>query len=84
MSSILYTTSTTAIVQVESKQNMHGRILALQSVFMMGTAVIGGPFSGWLADALGGRAPIVFGGIVCLAAAIFGYFASKRYIPRIN
>jgi MFS family permease len=79
--SVLYTTSTTAIVQLESKHHMHGRILALQSVFIMGTAVIGGPLSGWISDVLGGRAPIFFGGIVCLAAAIFGYFSKKYYIP---
>jgi MFS family permease len=80
ISSIIYTTSTTAIVQVESNYEMHGRILALQSVFMMGTSVIGGPLSGWIADTLGGRTPIVFGGIVCLVTAVFGYFASKHYI----
>src|SRR5690242_269503 len=38
VSSILYSTSTTTIVQVESKPEMHGRVLALQSVLQMGTA----------------------------------------------
>jgi MFS family permease len=80
MATVLYTTSTTTIIQVESKRSMHGRILALHSVFFLGTAVIGGPFSGWLADMLGGHAPIIFGGIVCLIAATFGYFTSRRYI----
>jgi MFS family permease len=78
--SILYMTSTTAIVQVEAKSEMHGRVLALQSVLMMGTTPIGGPFSGWLADTLGSRAPIFLGGIVCLLAAAFGYYASRRYL----
>jgi hypothetical protein len=27
---------------------------------------------------VGGRAPIVLGGIVCLAAAAFGYLAARR------
>ncbi len=79
ISSILYTTSTTTIVQVEAKREMHGRVLALQSVLQMGTAPIGGPLCGWLADALGARAPIILGGIVCLLAAAFGYCASRRY-----
>ena len=78
--SILYMTSTTTIVQVEAKPEMHGRVLALQMVFIAGTSVIGGPLSGWLADALGGRAPLVLGGVVCLLAATFGYYASRRYI----
>ena len=80
VASILYMTSTTAIVQVEAKAEMHGRVLALQSVLMMGTTPIGGPFSGWLADKMGSRAPIILGGIVCLLAAAFGYYASRRYL----
>ena len=58
---------------------MCGRVLALQTVVMNGTAVIGGPVLGWMADTLGGRAPILAGGAVCLAAASFGYFADRRY-----
>ena len=80
MASILYMTSTTTIVQVKAKPEMHGRVFALQMVFVAGTSVIGGPLSGWIADLLGGRAPLVFGGIVCLLAAIFGYYATRRYV----
>jgi len=79
VSSILYMTSTTTIVQVGTKQEMHGRLLALQTVLVAGTGVIGGPISGWLADTLGARAPIFLGGIVCLASAAFGYFANRHY-----
>lgn len=82
VSTILYTTSTTAIVQVEAKPEMHGRVLALQSVLMMGTTPIGGPLSGWFADKMGARAPILLGGIVCLFAAVFGYYASRRYLDQ--
>jgi MFS family permease len=77
MASILYMTSTTAIVQVGSRREMHGRLLALQTVFVAGTGVIGGPLCGWLADVMGGRAPIVLGGVVCLAAAGFGQVAVR-------
>ena len=80
MASILYMTSTTTIVQVEAKREMHGRVLALQMVFVAGTSVIGGPLSGWLADALGARTPLIFGGIVCLASALWGYFAVRKYV----
>lgn len=80
IASILYTTATTTIVQVETKHEMHGRVLALQSVLQMGTAPIGGPLSGWLADAMGARAPILFGGIVCLVSAAFGYYAVRRCV----
>lgn len=78
MASILYLTSTTAIVQVEGKAEMHGRVLALQTVLVAGTTPLGAPFLGWLADVLGGRAPIVLGGIVALLAAGFGVIATRR------
>ncbi len=81
MASILYLTSTTAIIQVEGRTDMHGRVLALQSVVLIGTTPVGGPFLGWLADTLGGRAPIVLGAVVCLAASSFGWWAANRYAP---
>lgn len=82
MTSILYMTATTAIAQVEAKREMHGRVLALQTVLIGGTRLFGGPISGWVADIFGGRAPIILGGIVCLASSAFGYIAVKKYIHR--
>ncbi len=77
MASILYMTGTTAIVQVEARPGMHGRVLALQTVFIAGTTLIGGPVCGWLADAMGGSAPLILGGIVCLLSAAFGAIAAR-------
>ncbi|MGH7204479.1 MAG: MFS transporter [Candidatus Levyibacteriota bacterium] len=82
MASILYMTSTTALAQVEAKHEMHGRVLALQTVLVGGTTLIGGPLSGWLADTFGGRAPLLVGGMVCIFTAAFGYWATKYYLPR--
>ena len=82
MASVLYLTATTAIVQVEAKPEMHGRVLALQFVLIAGTAPVGGPVLGWLADTMGGRAPIILGGVVCLVAAVFGQYANRRYVHR--
>jgi MFS family permease len=78
MSSILYLTATTTIVQVEGRHDMHGRLLSLQSVCTVGSSIFGGPFLGWLADTMGGRAPMAVGGIVALGAAAYGYFAGRR------
>jgi len=76
--SILYTTATTAIVQVTAKQEMHGRLLALQAVLLVGSSAFGGPISGWVADAFGARSLIVIGGIVCLVASGFGALEERR------
>jgi MFS family permease len=80
MASILYLTATTAILQVEAKPEMHGRVLSLQTVVLGGSALVGGPVLGWIADTMGGRAPIILGAIVCLIAATFGYYATRHYV----
>jgi MFS family permease len=78
MASILYMTATTAIAQTEAKREMHGRVLALQTVLIGGPMAVGGPILGGLADAFGGRTPIILGGIAALAAAGIGVWASRR------
>lgn len=79
--SILYMTSTTANVQVVARPDMHGRLLAIQSSLMIGGTLIGAPLLGWLADVAGTRAPILLGGLVCLAAATLGGLALRLQAP---
>ena len=74
--SIIYMTSTTAIVQVRGRREMHGRVLALQMVFLGGSAAVGGPLLGWIADTTSARALMVIGGAACLGAAAFGALAA--------
>ena len=76
-SSVLYMTGTTTIVQMEARRDMHGRVLALQTVFLGGSAALGGPMLGWIADTLGARALMILGGMACLSAATFGAFATR-------
>jgi MFS family permease len=67
--SIVFMTATTSIAQVDTRRDMVGRVLALQTTLIGGTALVGGPVVGRLADLAGGRAPIAVGGAVCLIAA---------------
>jgi MFS family permease len=78
MASIVYMTATTALAQVHTRPDMHGRVLALQTVLIGGTALFGGPLLGWIADVVGARAPIVLGGVACLIAAAGGHVAKRR------
>lgn len=84
MASIIYTTSTTALVQIVAKPTMRGRVLALQTVLLMGTTPIGGPLLGWVADTWGGRAPLIIGGIAALIAAGAGYYFSREHIRKAS
>jgi uncharacterized membrane protein YhaH (DUF805 family) len=62
---------------VEADPTLHGRILALQTFILGGSLPIGGPILGLIGDAIGARAPIVLGGVVCILAAIFGLTARR-------
>ena len=76
--SVAYLTATTAIAQLRADPQMVGRVLALQTVLIVGTTPIGGPILGALSDVAGARAPMVLGGVVAIAAAAFGFVAGRR------
>ncbi|MBP9115838.1 MAG: MFS transporter [Acidimicrobiia bacterium] len=78
VSSITYMTATTSIIQVRADSRMHGRILALQAVLLIGTTPIGGPIVGAVADRWGARTPLAVGGIVAILAAIGGQLLLRR------
>jgi len=76
--SVAYMTTTTALAQLEADERMVGRVLALQTVLLIGTTPIGGPLLGLLADSVGGRAPMLVGGLGALAAAALGVALGRR------
>jgi MFS family permease len=77
--SVAYMTATTAIAQLRTDRRMIGRVLAIQTVLLIGTTPIGGPILGAVADSVGARAPVWIGGIAALLAAGFGVLASRRW-----
>ncbi|HEY1959683.1 MAG TPA: MFS transporter [Polyangiaceae bacterium] len=77
--SIVYMTAATSIAQVDTRRDMHGRVLALQTALIGATALVGGPLVGRLADLAGGRAPIALGGVVCAVAAGLGELGRRRF-----
>ncbi len=81
IASILYTTSTTALVQTRARPDMHGRLLAIQTIFLVGSSAVGGPISGWVADTFGARTLIAMGGVVCVVTSAAGYVATRSEGP---
>jgi MFS family permease len=79
---VVYMTASTTIAQVDTRSDMHGRVLALQTALIGGTALVGGPLVGQIGDLAGGRAPIAVGGVVCLIAAGLGELGRRRFSPR--
>jgi MFS family permease len=76
--SVAFMTAATAIAQLRSDPDMMGRVLALQTVLIIGTTPIGGPILGAISDAIGARSPVLIGGIGALAAAGLGVLAARR------
>jgi MFS family permease len=76
--SVAYMTATTAHAQLRAAQQMMGRVLALQTVLLIGTTPVGGPVLGLLADAAGGRVPVVVGGVGALTAAAVAAVLARR------
>lgn len=76
--SVSFMTLSTAIVQVRAHPAMRGRVIALQSILLLGTTPFGGPLLGLICDAFGPRAGVALGGLAALAAAGLGFLAGRR------
>jgi MFS family permease len=78
LGSIVFMTSSTAIVQMLAAPEYRGRVLALQAMVFLGSTPIGGPIVGWISDTFGPRWGVAVGGFGCLGAAAWGYWAFKK------
>lgn len=63
------------ILQLESRPEMRGRIMALWSMGFLGSTPIGGPIIGWIGEFAGARWGLGVGGAAAIIAAAFGVFA---------
>jgi len=67
------------IVQLSVEPGMRGRVMGLYTLIFLGTNPIGAPLTGWVANSLGGRAPLVLGGALTTATAVVcGFFLLRR------
>ena len=72
-----------AVVQVRAAPDMRGRVLALLGVVFLGSVPIGGPISGFVAEALGPRVAIAIGGLG--TAAVVAWVArTARAEPHLH
>lgn len=78
IASVTFMSLSTALVQVRADPAMRGRVIALQSMVLLGSAPIGGPVLGWICDAFGSRAGLAVGGLAAVGAALWGLYATRR------
>lgn len=76
--SITFMTRGNAILQLEARPDMRGRVMSLWSVAFMGSTPIGGPVIGWVGDEFGARSTLGVGAAAALVAAGFVLVAMHR------
>jgi len=75
--SLMFTSLTNTILQLESLPQMRGRVMALWSVGFLGSTAIGAPIMGWIAEAFNPRVSIVVGAVAALVAGLVGVRAMR-------
>ena len=73
-----FTTSANATVQLSVEQTVRGRVMGLYMLVFLGGKPLGGLASGWLAEVLGPRSPLLIGGLLSLVAALIGALVLYR------
>ncbi len=78
--SVTFAATINSTLQLAVSPEMRGRVMALYSVVFLGSTPIGGPLTGWLAEAYDPRVALVLAGISGLSAA----WAAKVSFARLR
>ena len=76
--SVAFITMTSATLQLNSRADMRGRVLALYVTAIIGTTPVGGPIIGWIGEVVGPRATYVTGGVACILTAAVAWRSLAR------
>lgn len=61
-----------ALLQLESSDEMRGRVISLYLIVFLGTHPIGSPIVGWIAEQTNPRVALALGGVAALGAGVAG------------
>ncbi|PZG14373.1 MFS transporter [Nonomuraea aridisoli] len=75
-------TTVSARAQLDSPEEMRGRVIAALSIVSAGAGALGGPLLGWFSDALGPRVALEIGGVACVASSLLAAAALARLSGR--
>jgi MFS family permease len=67
--SIMFFASANAMLQLISRPEMRGRVMAIYMLLFLGSTPIGGPIVGWIGSEWSARWSLAVGAVACLAAA---------------
>jgi MFS family permease len=80
--SVTFAAAINSTLQLAVAPEMRGRVMALYSVVFLGSTPIGGPLTGWLAEAYDPRVALVLAGVSGLSAAWAARLISNRMSER--
>lgn len=75
---IAFKSTAMSMLQLYADPAMRGRVMSISGLALRGTTPIAAPLAGWLAEQVGARFALGFGGFVTVAAAVFTYGYLRR------
>ena len=79
---VTFVAAVNSTIQLAVSAEMRGRVMALFSIVFLGSTPIGGPLTGWLAEAYDPRVTLVLAGVSGLSAAWAARVAFGRLSER--
>jgi predicted MFS family arabinose efflux permease len=70
--SIVFMIAANTTMQLTSRPEMRGRVMAIYSIVFLGGTPVGAPFAGWTAEVLGPRGAFALGGLIAVAVGLVG------------
>jgi MFS family permease len=76
--SMMFIATANSTLQLTTRPEMRGRVMALYALVFLGSTPIGGPIIGWISQEWGARAGLFVGGALSLLAAGAAAWAARR------
>jgi MFS family permease len=75
---IVFLITANSTLQLTSRPEMRGRVMALYGMVFLGSTPIGGPIAGWVGEHVGPRAGLAGGGAIAVATGLLALWMLSR------
>jgi MFS family permease len=76
--SMAFIATANTTLQLASRHDMRGRVMAVYALVFLGSTPIGGPLIGWISQQWGPRAGLFLGGALSMVAAVAAVWSLRR------
>jgi MFS family permease len=78
VASIVFFVTANSTLQLTSRADMRGRVMALYGIVFLGTTPIGAPIAGWVGQHANPRIAFAAGGVIALVTGLVGLWLLAR------